>query len=410
MLIGSDGTGYYMYVRSLVIDHDLSFANEYVRLGWPLTTPTATGLQPNQFAVGSGILWLPFFLAAHGLALLLNGLGVATPTDGYSYLYQTAIGVGSIVYGAAAMWLVYRTSVRYFPRTALAATLLAWFGTNIIYYMVIEPSMSHMCSLFAVALFVFLWVKWRGTMTRGRWFVLGLSGGLIAIVRQPDGVLVILPVLDLLLSGKMRRQSLVRAPDLLIYGAGFLVIFSVQMTTWWVLYGSPFYSGYFYGGQQQFFWTAPQIGNVLFSLHHGLFLWHPVYLLGILGLLALVQRDRALALCLLAGFALQVYIIGAWWAWHQGDSFGGRMFISIIPLITLGLVGLLERLFAPRRYALLAFLGMFLVCWNMLFLLQYRLGYITMSGPISWAEFSIGKWWMLTDLWARAVSVIQARL
>lgn len=410
MLIGSDGIGYYMYVRSLVIDHDLSFANEYARLGWTLTAPTATGLQPNQFAIGTGILWMPFFLAAHGLALLLNGLGIATPVDGYSYLYQAAIGVGSIVYGAVAMWLVFRTTARYYPRTALAAALLAWLGTNVIYYMLIEPSMSHMCSLFAVALFVFLWVKWRGAFTRWRWFVLGMAGGLIAIVRQPDAVLVILPVLDLLLTGGMWQQVRARVLDLLGFGVGFMLVFAFQMAAWWVLYGSPLFSGYFYGGQQQFFWTVPQVVNVLFSLHHGLYLWHPVYLLGTLGLLVLAQHDRPLAICLAVGFALQVYLIGAWWAWHQGDSFGGRMFISTVPLITVGLAGLLDQLLAPRRTAILSVLGLFLIFWNMLFLLQYRLGYIPMGGPITWAEFSIGKVQMLQDMAAHLFDAIQARL
>src|SRR5689334_7789769 len=37
-LIGSDGAYYYVYVRSLVIDHDLNFANEYAYYRLPAIT------------------------------------------------------------------------------------------------------------------------------------------------------------------------------------------------------------------------------------------------------------------------------------------------------------------------------------------------------------------------------------
>ncbi|MBK8051593.1 MAG: hypothetical protein IPK16_33585 [Anaerolineales bacterium] len=103
LLIGSDGIGYYMYVHSLVIDGDLDFHNEYARLGWPTPEPTPTGLLPNHFAIGAGLLWAPFFVAAHLLSLALHALGLQVSVDGYGYLYQGAIAVGSILYGAAAL-------------------------------------------------------------------------------------------------------------------------------------------------------------------------------------------------------------------------------------------------------------------------------------------------------------------
>ena len=61
MLIGSDGVGYFMYVHSLVIDRDLNFQNEYMQLYGTTPVPTATGLYANQFAIGPGIMWMPFF-------------------------------------------------------------------------------------------------------------------------------------------------------------------------------------------------------------------------------------------------------------------------------------------------------------------------------------------------------------
>ena len=44
------------------------------------------------------------------------------------------------------------------------------------------------------------------------------------------------------------------------------------------------------------------------------------------------------------GFLIQWYVVSSWWAWDQGKSFGGRMFIVCTPIFALGLALLLTRL------------------------------------------------------------------
>ena len=229
-------------------------------------------------------------------------MGLPVSVDGFSYLYQSAIAIGSIVYGTAGLWLGFLTASRFYPKTALAATILIWFGTNVVYYMLLEPSMSHMCSLFAMSLFLYLWIQWRPVVERTHWLTLGLVGGLIAIVRQPDSTILILPVLDLVLRRGLSRTITSRFLDMVMLGTGFLAVFSIQMAAWWLLYGSPLVSGYFYDDSQRFFWTMPKIGEVLFSLHHGLFSWHPIYLFGTVGLLFL-------AACRKRGGLGQIYVM-----------------------------------------------------------------------------------------------------
>ena len=70
-LIGSDGVAYYVYVRSLVIDNDLDFTNEYTyfQLKPAAFTRTSVGYIGNKYAIGPALLWMPFFLAAHAIAL-----------------------------------------------------------------------------------------------------------------------------------------------------------------------------------------------------------------------------------------------------------------------------------------------------------------------------------------------------
>jgi hypothetical protein len=400
MLIGSDGIGYYMYTRSIVIDRDLDFANEHAyfyqkapdSIGQAILTPTK--LVANQYAVGSGILWLPFFMVAHTLSKILNGLGFAVSVDGYSYFYQAAICLGSILYGFLAIVLIYNTIRKFFPRTALYACLLIWFSTNLIYYQVIEPSMSHMCSLFTCALLVNVWINTRPLEKISHWFIIGLVGGLVALVRQPDVTILILPLLDGLTT-KTSISTKIKGSVALVMG--FFLFFSFQLATWLTIYGSPFVDGYSFSGQS-FLWFSPKIIEVLFSSDHGLFLWHPILIIAILGFIYLRQIDQKLAVLFLLGFLLQVYLIGSWQAWSQGDAFGGRMFIASIPLLALGLCGALEWLVKARQTRLAWIAGILFLGWNGLFLVQYRLGYIPPHGLISLEQLTVGKFWMMADI------------
>ena len=61
------------------------------------------------------------------------------------------------------------------------------------------PAFSHATSLFASALFVFVW--WRTHVSRASgdwktWFVLGLSGGLMTMVREQEAVLFVIPLVE----------------------------------------------------------------------------------------------------------------------------------------------------------------------------------------------------------------------
>lgn len=79
--VGGDGIGYYAYLPSLIIDHDLNFENQYLSSPWinssnkfmdkntmmkqlhdQLLERTSTEYIPNTFPIGSAILWLPFFI------------------------------------------------------------------------------------------------------------------------------------------------------------------------------------------------------------------------------------------------------------------------------------------------------------------------------------------------------------
>jgi hypothetical protein len=99
-------------------------------------------------------------------------------------------------------------------------------------------------------------------------------------------------------------------------------------------------------------WTAPHMLGVLFSPEHGLFVWTPLALLGVIGLIWLVfggahrasSDARWIGVLALLLILLQAYVSGSVESWTVAGSFGQRRFVALTPLLALGLAA-----FAPRR-------------------------------------------------------------
>jgi len=89
-------------------------------------------------------------------------------------------------------------------------------------------------------------------------------------------------------------------------------------------------------------WSGVWLGLV--SHRHGLFLYHPWYLLLlVLNVVALAgsSRRRIIAAGALATWVALALGNGLWWCWWFGDSFGNRAFIeTLVPLSTAAALGL----------------------------------------------------------------------
>lgn len=400
-LIVGDGIYYYVYLRSAVLDGDLDFTNDYTRYQEfntedlrkkeeMLSRKTPIGRAANLFSVGPAILWAPAFLVSHGVALVLQ-----QPTDGFSYLYEAPLLLLSIAYGFVGILLIYQVAAGMFSRfAAFVAILGIWLGTNVVYYMGISPSASHVLSLFTSGLFVYLW--WRGRNGRRplAWFVWGLSAGLMALVRWQDVLLAILALFDwiavwraetLRSKGVGETAASPRAPTTVessvpsrsaLVGGGVLFVmgmalaFAPQMIAWQYLYGAPLTAPQ---GSGFFQFTRPEILNVWFSTKRGLFSWTPLVLLAVVGFVPLYLKNRVLGASAVVIFLASSYvnsIVNDWWG---GEAFGARRFIGLMPFFALGLAALVEVLRARvSQLAILVILGAFIL-WNNLFILQYNL-------------------------------------
>lgn len=376
----SDAVEYFSYLHSVWIDRDLDFTNEYTyfyledpegRAAFKetfLDRETPTGLKNNFGPIGTALLWTPFYLVTHAGASLARALGASVTTDGLSLPYRWAVTLASGIYGAIGLLLSYRLARRYADAEAsLLAVVGLWWATPVAYYMYVAPGMSHAASLFAVALFFTLW-PWALSGSAGRWAVWGASAGLMALVREQDGLFAIAALVAVVFSQWDLPGRLAR---LVAFGASAWVVFLPQLLVYWILYGRPAPSPHV---ENKMYWASPHALRVLFSPEHGLLFWTPLLLVFLVGAVILLRREVGAGLVLLVGFLAEVYISGAVDSWTTAGAFGARRFVATTVIFAvwgaLALQALRPRL---RRVGLYAAVGFF-VLWNISLMVQFGLG------------------------------------
>ncbi|HET9494999.1 MAG TPA: glycosyltransferase family 39 protein [Chloroflexia bacterium] len=395
-IYASDEIKYFAYTHSLFFDRDLDFSNDY--LHWYEVDPVKfrairddlhntreplTGLPTNEAPIGTGLLWLPSYALAHGGVLLARALGANVAADGWSQPYIAAVCFTSYIFACLGLLLCWSIAKRYFgSRLAAVATVVAWLGTPLIFYTVIAPPWSHATSLMTVTLFIWYWLRTRRQEGRSRreWAVLGLLGGLMMLVREQDFLFLVLPGIEALVAvfdwwRSRSRVWLSRAAQwvvgLIVMGAGVFVAFIPQLLAYFAITGR-------FGPSRvvssKFNLTSPNALNVLFNPEHGLFVWHPIILVAILGMVVFWRRDRLLTTALMVAFAMQVYIAGSFLTWQSASSFGQRRFINSTLIFILGIGTLIAWAIdhGVAKWAIGAVAAAF-VAWNAGLLMQYAL-------------------------------------
>lgn len=386
-LLSSDGGYYYAYMRSLLLDGDLDVANDVVLYNARVPSESTARLRESyEFSIGPGLLWSPFFLAGHGIARIAAAAGGKEPPDGFGFLEEASVQLGSVVYAAIALFLLAGLARRLAPEgrpeIAVALTFLA---SPAIYYAVFEPTMSHTLELFSVSLF--LWLLFvRPLRTTRDLVLLGAAAGLVFLVRWQNVVLWIAAA-PLVLGRAPFEGRRLALRDALAATAGAAPVVFLQMAFWKVTLGS-----FVTVPQGPGFLTPlrPHLLGALFSTRHGLLSWHPVFALGLAGLAVLRPRPAAVALAL--AFAADLYVCSIAGDWWGGHAFGMRRMIGTVPLVVPGVAAGIAALRARGRSErwLLASLAI-LVAWNFAFVVQYRLGMIPPGDALTFREMVLDK-------------------
>jgi hypothetical protein len=407
-VVHGDGVGYYAYARAPLIQHNLRFEEDWrhgnLNFAQSRTRPDGqvlpqeygdTGYISNLFTVGPAILWSPFLLLVHLLVLTCNLFGGHILPNGFSMPYVLAMAIGTAFYGFLALLLAFSLARKYVAeKWAFLATLGVWLASSLPVYMYFNPAWSHAHSAFAVALFLWYWERTRPNRSTAQWLLLGLISGLMVDVYFPNGLLLLVPLMESLWIYASYRTTGIRAVrNLFLQNLVFLIaIFMATIPTF--LTRKIIFGGYLRFGAYSnlaWNWSAPYWRAVLFSADHGLLSWTPLLGFALLGLLFALRRARIITLYFATAAGAFYYLIASDPYWDGLSSFGNRFFISLTPIFIFGLAYLLETLarrFSSRRSSFI-FLSVILACfavWNFGFIFQWGAHLIPVRGPISWSE------------------------
>jgi hypothetical protein len=410
-LVRGDGVGYYAYVRSVLIDHNLHFekdwlmANRSFLQGREDTSGhlqadqySPTGYIKNHFSVGPAILWAPFLIAAHGAVLVMDRVDADIPADGYSRPYLITMAVATALYGFFGLLLAFDMARSYVEeRWAFLATLGIWFASSLPVYMYFNPSWSHAHSAFAVAIFLWYWQRTRQLRSLRQWLVLGLAAGLMIDIYYPNAIMLLVPGLEFFVGCRYAIGSshphevrwITRLTKYAVFLASTAIMLLPTIVTRQIIYGSSFESGY--PPVRTWYWSSPVLLHVLFSSDHGMLSWTPILLPAMLGLIVLYRLDRLFGGGLLLALLTYYYFIASYPNWDGISSFGNRFFVSLTPVFVIGLAATLDWLARrwknPKQYMAAAGSAIALLAlWNFGLIFQWGTQLIPARGPISWSS------------------------
>lgn len=409
----NDDIGYYSLTRSVIIDGDLDLRQElqhYKNQGYlfkSLKKDPVTGIVYSQYPIGVSFLQAPFLAVAHGIALLF---GYAP--NGYSQPYLFMTSLGSTLYGFIGLLIILWIAGSFFNRPAARlSTLGIWFCSAYYYYMFLQPTISHIYSLFIISLFIYTWLK---TLKQGgifqleqakersfsQHFLLGAIGGIAVLVRYQDGVFLSVLVMEYLYFSweYIQTEQISKAIRLfsryLVSFSGFLLVLLPQaLLLVYQHHGLAVLEHY--GGDFYFSLTLITIPKILFGQNHGLFYWHPFLLAGLIGLIVCLfsshRVTRFMAVTAIVVFSLITVVTASWGNNAFGaQSFGHRFYVSFYPYFAWGAGRLLHPVFQKKnRFVWIVCLIIAgFAAWNFGLMIQYGARMIATDGAVSFSEMA----------------------
>lgn len=315
---------------------------------------------------------------------------------GYSAPYRLANVLAALIYLLMGLLLLRKSLLEFFSESVSAAVLLAiGLGTNLFWYSTFEPGMAHVYDFFLASVFVYLNLLWYKKVTFFRSVFLGLTIGLLTLIRPINLLIVVFFVLYNVWNLKNLKSQFVYLFSnykhlILMMLAGFVVLIP-QMVYWKEITGQWIYYSY---GKEGFFFLHPHLLDVLFGFRKGWFIYTPVMLFAALGIIILFKKFKKLAWPVFVVFILYLYIVSSWWSWWYGGSLGQRALIDIYPVMAFPMAAFFQWIRSRKQFLriLLSFLVLFSVVLGAFYNVQYYNGAIHWDSMTRKAYFdSFGK-------------------
>jgi hypothetical protein len=360
---------------SLLTDGDF-YLDEFVAPDGtlPMGTTRVGGHVVSNYPIVPALLNVPIYAVARSLKI-----------DLYANRYLLSLFTAAIV-AALSVGFMYLVLVEVSQRrtTALLGALIYAFGTGV-WSTASQGLWQHGPSLLFIT--IALWLMLRNAP---RYLVLsGLFWGL-AVFNRPPNVLFALPMA--LYVVRYYRSHWKR-----------FVVFAIVPLLAMAWYSSAVLGSVLTLGQTQdasLFSGDILIGlpGLLISPSRGLFVFTPVFVFGAAYCLYALFSSRAIPLLkyLTVSAIAMILLYAKWFSWWGGASFGYRLLLEIVPVLTIGLALCWENVVAGRRWLQAVFGVTVIVSFYTHYLgaFYYPCGFNSVPQNI---DLQLGRLWSWTD-------------
>lgn len=282
-----------------------------------------------RFYKGMSYIWTPAFFTAH-----LYAKSAGYPADGFSAPYQWAL----IIFGG--LWCIIgfiatrKILLRFFDEKVTTLSLVVLLlGTNLLYFVSWGNDVPHayMFTLFALAILYTL--KWYEKPVFKNAVIMGIIMGLILSIRPSDILIAIIPIWYIFLyvsqgNGNffhLRYDLLKKILPQVALAAFIAALFLLPQILYYKKFGGEYFLNIYSEAGASFDFFNPKFAHVLFSFRKGWFIYSPLSLIGIAGLIFTYKKLREYFWPAVIYLVLFTYVIAAF---NSLVSYGWRAFIE----------------------------------------------------------------------------------
>lgn len=349
--IWADKAGYNVYLpATFIYNFDASAFPDSIDscTGDGFKLDKETKIIHTKYNYGVALMQAPFFLVAYWYS---SFKGMAS--TGYEPIYHAIINLSAIFYLVLGLFLLFKfLSFEFSWRTSFFSVAIIFLGTNLYYYAIDDTGMSHVYSFFLFSAFLFISRKteFLKNLKLINLIAISIISSIILLIR-PTGAIFILVYffLDLNQRGHIlqRFRSVWNIRVISVFIIVCALIWLPQLLYW--KYSTGNFFSYSYGGEG-FNFLSPKLNYTWFSPINGLFLYTPMYVLIIFGMLAMIHKKVINGWLILILFCVISFVFSSWWDWSFGCSFGARSFVEYLSLFVLPVAYILSQYSKLRMY------------------------------------------------------------
>lgn len=286
--------------------------------GFDLTGP----IVKNKYTCGVAYLQSPFYLWTKLDAEINN-----RPVRLNGGQTKRSIDVAGVFYLLMGAICLYFFLVRFYkPFISFISICLVVTGTNVIYYAIYHPGMSHIYSFFLFSTSLLLADTFFKNKKTWVFILLVVATSCIVLIR-PINMLFLPGLLFIRGSAKENLLVIIKPKYLSIILLGGLLVFSPQMYYWYQLTGKLIYYSYNEEGFTHL--NQPAILANLFAPNNGLIPYSLIFvLLLITNIYAIIKKNR-FSLYFLFYQIVMIYLLASWHMPDFGAGYGQRNFVEV---------------------------------------------------------------------------------